>query len=175
MYWCQDAWNQVTNDTIKHCWNHTKLVKTAQPNADVQDAAFDEELIENDISARMRSLRIKNPMSMEQLLNPPEEDLNMHQLATDEEIVERAQEPEVQGPEEAAADQAAELQMYVAERMSVLRKAIQVVEHYEGHRGDTVNTIGDLRGILSGIRMRWQIEQENTRVQSRIDSFLTEI
>lgn len=180
----------MTSACIQHCWNHTGLLAKPSP-VDTHDIGllkhilqlisvnisieFDENFLDNGILQVMERLHLKDPMSIESLLNPSEEDLNTFEMATDEQIVERAIEPEEQGPEEEAIDIAAELDIPMPEQLSILRKAIQIVEYHDGYEVREDGPIPSLRAILQGLRMRWDMERQNSEVQLSLDHFFTAI
>jgi len=66
------GWNEVTSDTIKNCWNHTKLLSDAIPRYLYED---DDSMIDDDLNEAIKALHLPNMMQVKELLTIPEEDI----------------------------------------------------------------------------------------------------
>lgn len=62
------SWDEVTEDTIKHCWNHTKLIN-------YENITFSVSTEESELSTLITSLNSENPMTAQQYLKIPEENI----------------------------------------------------------------------------------------------------
>src|SRR5437763_6225878 len=66
------GWNEVTSDTIKNCWNHTKLLSDAIPRYLYED---DDLMIDDELNEAIKALHLPNMMQVKELLTIPEEDI----------------------------------------------------------------------------------------------------
>ena len=66
------GWNEVTSDTIKNCWNHTKLLSDTIPRYLYED---DDSIIDDDLNEAIKALHLPNMMQVKELLTIPEEDI----------------------------------------------------------------------------------------------------
>jgi hypothetical protein len=64
-----ESWNEVSDNTIKNCWNHTKLVNILDTAS--EDNGIEDSSIENDIS----DLQLPNPMCLSEYINYAEEEV----------------------------------------------------------------------------------------------------
>ena len=86
MHWCRAAWDEVSMETIANCFQHTGILGTNQETLPSQaDAA--EQAVEQELQVCLSQLPLRDPMSVDQLINPPEENRSAHIELTDDEIV----------------------------------------------------------------------------------------
>lgn len=67
MRWCLTAWEQVKQTTITNCWRHTGILEAAQ--AEESEPADVGDIVEN-LLQDVRRLQLRDPMSLEEILNP---------------------------------------------------------------------------------------------------------
>lgn len=70
MHWCNAAWNNILVDIISNCFKRIGLLDIALIDQEVE---FEEASIKDELLA-IEQLNICNPMSIEALLNPVEEE-----------------------------------------------------------------------------------------------------
>jgi hypothetical protein len=86
MRWCRAAWGDVSMETIANCFRRTGILGTNQEALPPQvDAA--EQAVEEELQAYLTQLPLREPMSVDQLINPPEENGSAHIELTDDEII----------------------------------------------------------------------------------------
>ncbi|CAG8623485.1 22565_t:CDS:2, partial [Dentiscutata erythropus] len=70
------AWNEVTNDTIRYCWRHTNILSKSF-NADLRNLSENiKQNVEseiNDLVTMIENLNFSDPMQVEEFLNIPDE------------------------------------------------------------------------------------------------------
>ena len=98
MRWVHVAWNAVSAATIANCYRNTGLCVDG-PRRDaptIQEVAVDEEerAVERDLMDAIQTLRVRNPMSIETLLNPAQENQMCNVELSDEEIIGMVQQEE---------------------------------------------------------------------------------
>ena len=138
-------------------------------HTDPQESLLDDLLI-----SRMESLHVDDPMSSDTLLNHPTEAIESFGIPSDDDLVERAQEPEVADESQVAegADTVEESTESVDQRMSILRNTIRMVEH-KPEEGDLA-TIHFLRKMLEKLRLE-KVEQRESLVQRTMEQFFTPV
>ena len=80
MNWSLAAWNEIIPQTIINCFKHTGLFTFEEAGVDYHDSI--EAIVERDFMDALRSLSLHDPMSMEVLLNPVEEEEAAHMKVT---------------------------------------------------------------------------------------------
>lgn len=85
MRWCKAAWNEISQATIANCFQHTGLFN---PENDIPLVEQEDEMqVNQELLNTIQQLPIYNPMSVEALLNPVEEQLTAHQDFSDQDFV----------------------------------------------------------------------------------------
>ncbi|KAF8997433.1 hypothetical protein BDQ17DRAFT_1429115 [Cyathus striatus] len=72
----KEAWNDVTSNTIAHCWNHTKI--QGETVANVSEPTSEISIEENTLMESVKELKRRNrifgpPPTLDNLVNPQEE------------------------------------------------------------------------------------------------------
>ena len=91
MEWAHEAWFNLDQSVIVNCWRHTTLFSDTNPNAipiNIVVTETNEELT-NMYEQFIQAADIQSAMSLNDFINPLEEEQN-HELLTDEEILEAA-------------------------------------------------------------------------------------
>ena len=99
------GWNEVTVETIRNCWHHTKILPNTEHLDGIEadddnkadndtetddDAKADDieanDLVLNEISKMLEILNLPNSMDVKELLNIPEENI-IYEIPEDDQIV----------------------------------------------------------------------------------------
>ncbi|CAG8563822.1 3724_t:CDS:1 [Dentiscutata heterogama] len=104
------GWNKVTENTIKNCWRHTKLISFWDNHADIdenEEESLEEPLLE-ELFKNIEDLNFSDSMQVEEYLNIPDENIiyevsNNNQIISDliETFRERSDKIEYEDPEKA--------------------------------------------------------------------------
>ena len=78
------SWDEITPETIRNCWNHTKILPTTTTATD-SDTTNTPTL--GELSLILTSLNLPDTMSIEEFLSNPEED-EVYVVPDNEELVE---------------------------------------------------------------------------------------
>lgn len=173
MRWMRLAWNEVTPQVIQNCWKHTNIISARGPDGEIippvdgavnqQDAG--EIAVEQELADSIHALRIRNAMSIENLLNDDEEDANLHVQQDDEGLVQRAAGEAV----EESDDETEENLLPDKDKLAVLRDCIKLFEEEED---PDVQAMKGLRRLQRAIRDKLKKEREEGLHQTTLDSFL---
>ena len=92
------SWDEITADTIKNCWNHTKILPNSIPLDDIyyedDHLMFDDELAE-----AIEALNLSNRMGVKEFLTIPEEEI-IYKIPEDLEIADLFKEPDINHSDE---------------------------------------------------------------------------
>ncbi|KAG5463055.1 MAG: DDE superfamily endonuclease-domain-containing protein, partial [Olpidium bornovanus] len=111
MQWSIAAWDELSPETIKNCFRHTGLFTPdgVVPEAPVANNAA-EDNIDRQLKNCLQQLPLRNPMAIDYLLNPAEEN-EVHIELSDEKIIELVQNKDDDDEANAVdANEAAELE-----------------------------------------------------------------
>uniref|UniRef100_A0AAV1TY65 Uncharacterized protein n=1 Tax=Peronospora matthiolae TaxID=2874970 RepID=A0AAV1TY65_9STRA len=94
MHWTLRSWSEILSTTIANCFKHTGLMygptspaveggasardiqQPVQQDADLIDQ--EEQEVEKDLESALQRLSLRDPMSIDSLLNPVDEDPTVH-------------------------------------------------------------------------------------------------
>ncbi|GBB85688.1 hypothetical protein RclHR1_12170001 [Rhizophagus clarus] len=80
------SWNEVTDETIRNCWNHTEILPDNEPlNNDEIDDENDDQMID-ELSRTIQALNLPNAMRVNEFLNFSEEDVT-YEIFEDDQII----------------------------------------------------------------------------------------
>lgn len=110
MIMIEEAWNEVSQDTIKNCWRHAKILPGSGPDdIEVDDATVDETIEELQAALKELSLsgvvRKKNLMTVEELLNVAKENITEAEWTEDDIVQEILAEKAKEEGKEKEADE----------------------------------------------------------------------
>src|SRR5947207_14002980 len=125
----------------------------------------------------IQSLDIQNPMSLDEYINIPEEE-KLHELLTNEQLIEAAQTIEEDKEQEMAIEKSS-LTFSFSKKESIigLGKAIAILEAHDAMQekqdSKTKELIRDLRKKQTGIRRELMIERDQNMSQVSITKFFS--
>jgi hypothetical protein len=75
------AWSEISAETIRNCWGHTKILP------DLGNLSENEDLLLDDLTNTLQALKLSNAMQVEEFLNIPEENIIYEVPDSDHELV----------------------------------------------------------------------------------------
>jgi hypothetical protein len=66
------SWNEITAETIQHCWNHTKILSN---NIFSDEIYKDDLMLDNELTNAIEALNLPNRMQLKEFLTISEEDI----------------------------------------------------------------------------------------------------
>ena len=179
MRWSVGAWNSLDESVFANCWRHTGFTREnitepfSEPESMQVPVDIDNEFVE-DYQQFIQQARIENPMSIENFLDPIDEDDEIQVEMTDEEIVELIKGSLEAGSTESDSRSDIEdgdnepslfLSLSVREQVSVFAHAIALVEDSSSPwwRDEKEKTIEKLRLMQRDCRR--QLREQESRPQ----------
>ena len=179
MRWSVGAWNSLDESVFANCWRHTGFTREniaepfSEPESMQVPVDIDDEFVE-DYQQFIQQARIENPMSIENFLDPIDEDDEIQVEMTDEEIVELIKGSLEAGSTESDSRSDIEdgdnepspfLSLSVREQVSVFAHAIALVEDSSSPwwRDEKEKTIEKLRLMQRDCRR--QLREQESRPQ----------
>ncbi|CAG8827096.1 16095_t:CDS:1, partial [Cetraspora pellucida] len=157
MKWIKIAWEEVSTKTIRSCWLRTKTITSRDDNGvpiipptviegtnDIEEnppVDPNDELIIKELQQQINMLQVRNPMPIEDLLNP-EEEREIHQQFTDEDLIHGATEIEE------AEDEFVMLPLTGEEQLNILRGALRIVDERVDDGGVTLKFLRKLQNCI---------------------------
>ncbi|CAG8799278.1 29133_t:CDS:1, partial [Racocetra persica] len=173
------AWNEVSPETIRRCWFRTKVVSSHDENGvpvaphaivesidDVKENPSpdpNDELTVKELQQQIDVLPVRNPLSIEDLLNLEEEQEAHHQF-TDEDLIQAAMEVKQVEEEFIMPTLTGE------EQLNILHGALRIVDERINDGGVTIKSLHKLQ---SCIREKVRKEKAGKQVQCRLDQYFT--
>lgn len=105
MEWSKQCWADIPAELIQNCWRHTRILGGDPLTAAEKRKYKQEDDIEEDILKHIQWLRIANPFSIDEMLNPPDEN-NVHSGVSAEDFIACAIEKEFESETENAETEA---------------------------------------------------------------------
>ncbi|CAG8802910.1 15378_t:CDS:2 [Cetraspora pellucida] len=177
MKWIKIAWSEVSAETIRRCWFCTKIVSPRDENGIPVIPSIAVESINNveeslpldsndqqaakELQQQIDLLNLHNPMPIEDLLNLDEE-LEVHHLFTDEDLIQTATEIEQ------VEDEFVVLPLTGEEQLIILRSALRIVDERIDDGGVTMKT---LRKLQTCIREEIRKEKVRKQVQQKLEQY----
>ena len=165
MRWCHAAWGEVSMETIANCFRHTGILGTNQEALPPQAGAA-EQAVEEELQAYLDQLPLRDPMSVDQLISPPEENGSAHIELADDEIVALVKESAeaVDGDEEEQREELNQQpQLSKAEKLRSLGIVAELLDVTDERQRDIHNFVRQLQR---------QIRAESA-VQSTLDRWFS--
>ena len=164
MHWIKSCWASVTKECVTNCFRHTGLVKGR-----VSDSVLEAQ-IENELQQQLKKLRIKDPMSINELLHPEGED-EAHEDFTDQDFVDMStpsEEDEQNG--EIQQDETPNIVRNLSrdDRMTALRSVIWMLNESSD---DTFHHEKHLRRMLNALRTEKEAGQRERLAQKSLHDF----
>lgn len=152
------AWDEITGDTIRNCWHHTKILP-AIANADLRNLAenvrqtTDPEL--DDLAKALDALQLPDPMPLDEFLNPPDENI-VNEVLDDEHIISGLidifmEEPD---PQNASADDIDDSVEVPAVTISAAASSLEIVSSFLlQHGSDLLKLSGAIGRFITEKRL----------------------
>jgi DDE superfamily endonuclease len=171
MRWVNSAWNSSLPSTFHNCWKHSTLLDghDLEPEPIQSD---DPAITQEEYDYAMQQLNIRNPMSLENFSNPPEEETVLtHEIFTDEEILLMVEHVEQDDEQEAAEEEVPNpiANLSLEEQARALGKAAAILEMHDNVEWEKCITI--LRHAQRDMRWDSLKEKEARRIQRPITEF----
>jgi hypothetical protein len=169
MKWVNAAWNTLSQSTFQNCWRHTDLIS----NSVTPDISYESEIASAEYDYILQQLNIRDAMSLEDFLNPSEEEtVFTHEMLTDEDIIEMVQHVEEDEEQEMAEEEISNpvINLPLEEQAKVLGKTMAVLEMH--NNTEIEKAIEVLRQVQRNIRWNAIKEIEERRVQRSLTDFL---
>jgi DDE superfamily endonuclease/Tc5 transposase DNA-binding domain len=178
MRWIAGCWRNLDQSVFANCWKHTSLLDidtSGQPSTDstFEEDSTDAELSE-DFDRFIRAANIRTAMSLDNFLNPEDEDVNVHVQLTDEEIVQSVQQVEEDEEQEEAETEAPShhLNISVSEKVITIARTIAFIEDSpDGWKTEQQAAVQQLRRLQRDLRRQVEREEESRRRQRPLTDF----
>jgi hypothetical protein len=161
--WSVDAWhNSVTSSTIQKCWWKSTCIKKPLnvDNTGIDEERIDEEWISQEKTQLSRQIlaipNILNPLSIDEFIQPPEEEI----IDSDENITESIIEQYSQDNAEESMDEAIEVSL-VSKNDAI--KALELLKLYEIQQED-----GDQANVKILNKMTHRINRQRQQEQKQV-------
>jgi len=179
MKWATQAWHEVKPSTIVNCWRHTSILPSTNP---VPPTPLTEQFLEPqfqvNIAQMIQDLHVKNPMPINDFLNPIEEVISNHMFKlTNDELLEGAETIEEEEEEREKEEEVVySLNEYLSltEKVEVFARVIAVFEadpNWENERNEMV--IQQLRRRQGELCCENDAEKRAKFQQTSISMFLS--
>ncbi|CAG8566743.1 3013_t:CDS:2 [Dentiscutata heterogama] len=152
------AWNEISANTIKNCWFHTKIISPHDEDGvlvvppppsplieDVEESLFvdpDDELATMKLQQTIDALCTRNPMPIKALLDLEEEKTDIHQQFNDDDFVQAA--TEIDHVENEVIIQPLTRQ----EQLKILCNALQIIDEKIDDSGITMKALRKLQTCI---------------------------
>jgi hypothetical protein len=166
MRWARTAWRNMNSTIIQNCWRHTGLLieMEVRMEVDIESKVMIEPQVQEDYNRLIVQTDIKDAISIEEFLNPVEEEkaLEEMEMMEDEEyllatacnIQENTEQETVQSDIDALYDNLSK-----EEEIKALAMAIAVYERRENSVSKVIDVVTVLREVQRKIRREHSEEQ----------------
>jgi hypothetical protein len=162
MNWIKECWSQVPDDAIANCWKHVAILE-AHADHEPRRRTTPESTLDGILLEQMQALRIADPMTIEELLNPEGED-DVHCEDNDEDLIESAMEVDtVENEEEDYAEPTIDERMSMDEQLRVLRDAMSL---FDALGGDVSFPVHDIKRDIRRMQRHLRDKKEQKRLKS---------
>ena len=176
MRWTEVAWGEISTETIKNCWSHTKIISPRDEAGipivsssvcsieDIEENLLidpNDEFAVKELQQQLNILHIRNPIPIKDLLNL-EEEREAHQEFTDEDLIQTAMEIEQ------VEDEIIIPPLTGKEQLDILRGALRIVNERIDDGGATMKI---LRKLQSRIREEVRKEKAENQIQYTLEQF----
>ncbi len=129
MKWYEAAWKDITPATIANCFRHTGLwPKDERARESHAPEHSVESAIDQELAVAIECLHLRHPMTIKYFLNPVEEQQNVHQLLTDEDLLALAAPEPPADAEESNEDITVEHVASRKDKLRIIRSTIQLLD-----------------------------------------------
>lgn len=184
MRWIAGSWRDLHQSVFANCWKHTGLFAITETPAQqmaellidptVMDPNINDAELSEDFERFIRAANIRTAMSLDNFLNPPNEDASVHLQLVDEELWQSVQEVEQDQEQEEAENEAPSpyLNLPINEKIIAIARAIALVEEApEDWKIEQQTLVQQLRRLQRGFRREHEWEQELKRRQRPLTDF----
>jgi DDE superfamily endonuclease len=171
MRWIKAAWNAIDQSVFVNCWRHTTLLQTGGPP--IAPSTFaDNAVSDSEINGLFSDLRLENPMSIENFLNPVGEDNSTDRILTDQELIESVGVDDEEEPTEEEEEEEEEIIPFLRGISKADQiKAFAVVNAVYEERGLDYSFLKSLRSIQMILRSEVWLEREERQEQTLITKY----
>src|SRR5437762_1259067 len=163
MHWYVHAWNNISQSVLVNYWRHMGLLSHLPFTQRLEPSSINDllntEAMTNEYTYTIQQLDTQLPMSLENFLNPDNEDEFTQEFLSDENILTLIQVNDEEDPDQELAEQFEDVpsihhDLSLKEKIIVLAKAITIIEAADGWNTDAV--------IIDGLRkvqrnLRWEV------------------
>jgi hypothetical protein len=163
------GWSEVTPETIHNCWNHTKILPD---RTNINLTNLSDNTNNSTIDQAVATLNLNDPMSVEEFLNNPEEEI-VYEIPEDDKIVEiivemYKQQMEV-GSNNDEGDEEDDSVEQVLISTSEASKSLEIVRAFllqQENANEQVKLVNSLEKFIN-------LKKINTMKQTTIDRFMS--
>ncbi len=180
MRWVKAIWNNLNPSVIANCWRHTGLLNTVITIPFSIPPMVNEEMVDAEFIADfnnfLQATNIQSAMTLNNFINPANEDAVQEQL-TDEQIIELVlRMDEDEEDEEELELPSPYLNLPKSDRVIALAQTITFIENApDGWKEGPQNVVRYLRRMQRDLRYEIIKEQEEKNIQTTISSFFLRI
>lgn len=168
MRWIKSAWNAIEPSVFVNCWKYTTLLQTSGPL--IEPTTFiDNTVSDSEFAGLFSDLRMENPMSIGNFLNPVGENDSTNRFLTDQELIESAGVDIEESEEEEEEEEIIPYLRGISKEDQI--KAFAVVNAVYEERGLDYSFAKDLRKMQMNLRDEIWREREECQQQTLISKY----